>query len=249
MRFLAIARWRVLTTIRSATLLFVAAVIVPFAAAAAQSAPFTPDASMMNVHAAMASYAWLIHAAFLLFACETFGNVGILRADFTPATDLLESAPLRRMPRFFGEAAGVFSAAAILHICCLPLLVTAAVLSPAATSIFVSIEAAVLALLILASASAAWKRLAPVSKWSRTRTVRSLALFFVLVLLSVIVTTQWALFRDAMFAFLVSPSMRAWTRVASAVDNPFPLALLLVVLYCSYLLFYFVQGTREPEQA
>lgn len=244
MRGLAIARYRLLTTIRSAMPLFIIAAVFPLVAAVGLSFPPERDPRMLTMQAVVVLVAWLAHAVILVVACEAFGNV-----RSSAVTDLLDSAPLHAASRFFGEAGGVLGATAILHLCCLPLLTVCAALSPASMLVFAWIEFGVVALMVLASASAAWKRLAAPTKWSRTRTARSTLLFAILVLVSLMLTTRWEVFRDSAFAFFNGPSLRAWARVMTAVDNPLLLGLLLFVLYCTYLWFYFAQSTREPAGA
>lgn len=252
MRYLAVARFRLLTTIRSATPIFVIAALPPLIGAAVESMPeplYRSEAEvMMRVTAMAGLFSWLVHSFVMLLSCEAFGNLRLLRPDLTSLpSDLMDSAPIRPEPRFWGEALGIFGVTMTIHICCLPLLAAAATLSPLPLSMFGWMEAGLIALLILGSASAAWKRLAPRTPMSATRTVRSGILLFILVLLVFGATTKWAAFRDALASFAAGPSMRAWAEVTATVESPSVLALLLSLLYASYL-FYYVASARKPAR-
>lgn len=252
MRYLAVARLRLLTTVRSATPIFILAALPPLLAAAFESIPeplFRAAADELLAPIAKAAlFAWLIHGLVVGVACEAFGNRRV-RPDLTSLpSDLMDSAPVGPRPRFWGEALGTFAAASTIHACCLPLLAAAAVLSPLPTAAFAWIEAGIIALMILGSAGAAGKRLAPVTPWTATRTARSGILSLILFLLVLLATTNWEAFRDSLAAFIITPSMRAWAAVTASVENPLLLGVLLSLLYAGYLLYY-LNSTRRPAQA
>ncbi|HEY6894738.1 MAG TPA: hypothetical protein VI258_11260 [Rhodanobacteraceae bacterium] len=254
MRYLAIARYRNLTTIRQATPLFFV-VMVPAVLAAAimtlvdASYRNGPDA-LLGFHAQVALFAWYLHATFLLAASEAFGSLRVQRADATnEASDLMDSAPLEPNARFFGEMLGIFESTAIIHACCLPLLAVVAALSPLPARVFLWVETVVVALMILASAGAAWKRIARPTKMSATRILRSFILFLIFFGAILLGSTRWVSFRDAAFAFLAVPSMRAWARLMATIENPAALVLWLVVLYGGYFAFYYLSATRDPLRA
>ncbi|HYS52825.1 MAG TPA: hypothetical protein VER58_03545 [Thermoanaerobaculia bacterium] len=254
MRYLAIARFRLLTTIRTATPVFVIAILPPLIGAIAESTSepqFGAGAqSPQRLHAVIALLTWLFHAAFLLAASEASGNLRTFGPDQTALPgDLMDSAPIRPSARFWGEAGGILAATAIIHACCLPLLAMVAALSPLPTRLFLWIEAGIIALMILGSTGAAWRRLAPRTKFSGTRTVRSIILFFILFFCVLFASTRWIAFRDAVAEYFPSPSMRAWAQVVSAVDNPFLLLFLLALLYVGYIGFYYIYSTRDPARA
>jgi hypothetical protein len=254
MRVLAIARFRLLTTIRTATPVFVIAILPPLMGAIAESRSepqFGAGAeSPLRLYAVIALITWLFHAALLLAASEASGNLRMFRPDQTELNpDLMDSAPIRPRARFWGEAGGILAATAIIHACCLPLLAVVAALSPLPTRVFAWIEAGIIALMILGSTGAAWKRLAPRTKFSGTRTVRSVILFLILFSFSLFASTRWEAFRDSASEYLRSPSMRAWAQLASAVENPFLLLFLLALLYAGYIGFYYISATRDPARA
>ena len=253
MRYLAVARFRLLTTIRSATPIFLVAAAPALIGALIESMPeplYRSEADgMMRVTAIASVFAWLFHSFVMLMSCEAFGNLRLLRPDLTSLpSDLMDSAPIGPTERFWGEALGIFAATLIIHVCCLPLLAADAALSPLPIGLFLWMEAGLVGMLILASASAAWKRLAPRTKMSATRTMRSGLLFFILVLILFSATTNWVAFRDALAEFAGGPSMNSWARVTATVENPLLLLLLFSLLYASYL-FYYVVSTRKPVQA
>ena len=252
MRYLAVARLRLWTALRSATPIFILAALPPLMAAAFESMPeplFRAAADELLAPIAKAAlFAWLIHGGIMVAACEAFGSRR-LRSDLTSLpSDLMDSAPVGPVPRFWGEVLGIFCAALTIHACCLPLLAVAAVLSPLPTAAFVWIEAGIIALMILGSAGAAWKRLAPPTRWNTTRTASAGILFLILLLLALYATTTWGGLGDSLAAFIITPSMRAWAAVTASVENPLLLGVLLSMLYFGYLLYYF-NSTRKPAQA
>ena len=252
MRFLAIARFRMLTTIREATGVFIFAMLPALFAAIFEVMPepvFRASADgLMGDFARVAMLSWLFHAFILITASEAFGSMRLFRIDATALPpDLMDSAPVGRTERFWGETLGIFAATATIHVACLPPLAVVAVLSPLPTKLFVWIEVAILALIVMGSAGAAWKRLARRTQWSATRTLRSGILFIILFIITLFAATQWQTFRDALGTFIYRPSMRQWAAVAGAVENPTLLIILWLILFSGYLLFY-VTAARKPAE-
>lgn len=252
MRYLAIARFRMLTIIRTATPIFIVAALPPLLAAVPLSMPeplFRASAEeMLVINARVAMMAWVYHGLFLSFACLLSGKVKTPHDDVTIGVvpDLMDTAPIGPGSRFWGEALGTLTATVLIHACCLPLLAAVAALSPLPTSVFLWIEAGTVALMILASASAAWQRRAPRTKYSASRGPRNAVLFAVLLLLSLFATTRWEAFRDSALAFISSRnSMRAWAEVVDAVESPPLLFILLSLLYAGYIAYYYVSATRK----
>ena len=258
MRYLAIARFRLLTTIRGATPLFAISALAALAPAAFMS--FMPDEAfranadeLLGMAAMAAVAAWIWHALLLVVACNAFGNVTLLRTQITSVqiegpADLMDTAPIRPGARFWGEAAGILAAAMTIHICTLPLLVLVVALSPLPTSMFLAVEAATVALLVMASTGGAWKRRAPRTKWSGTRGPRSAVLFAILLIMTVRQTTRWEVFRDSLALFASQPSPRLWSEVANAVENPLLLFMLLSLLYTGYIVFYYSSSVRTARR-
>ena len=249
MRYLAIARFRLLTTIRAGAPLFVLSALAALAPAVFLSCMpdevFRANADqLLGDFAPPAVFAWIAHALILAIACDAFGNVTLLRMQLTstPAegpADLMDTAPITPGARFWGEAAGILAAALTIHVCTLPILALVAALSPLPTAMFVTIEAATVVLLVLASAGGAWKRRARRTKWSASRGARSALLFAVLLLMALRQTTERVAFRDSFGWFVTHPSPRSWSAVSNAVENPFLLFVLVSLLYTCYIVFYY----------
>jgi hypothetical protein len=253
MRYLAVARFRLLTTIRESTGVFVFAAVPALIAMVFEATPeplFRAAADeLLGVFARVALVAWLFHAFIIITASEAFGSRRLFRVDATALPpDLMDSAPISPIERFWGETLGIFAATATIHAACLPLLAVVAVLSPLPTVVFAWIEAGIVALMILGSAGAAWKRLAPRTRWATTRTARSGILFLILFFLTLFATTHWTTFRDSLAAFIFTPSMRSWAAVANAVESPLLLAILWLLLYGGYVLYY-LNASRKPAEA
>ena len=258
MRYLAIARFRLLTTIRAAAPLFAVAALAAIGPAISLS--FMPDevfrdeaAEILRLGAVTAVATWIVHALILAFACDAFGNVSLLRAQITSAEtvtlpDLMDTAPIRPAARFWGEAAGIAAAAMTIHICVLPVLLMVAALSPLPTSMFIGAEAVTIVIVMLASIGAAWKRRAPRTKWSSSRGPRSAALFAILVLMTVRQATRWETFRDSLVTFITGPSPRLWSAVTGAVEKPLMLFSLLALLYTGYILYFYSNSVRTARR-
>lgn len=256
MRVLAVSRFRLLTTVRAATPVFIAAVLPPVVGALVAGGPepgFRHAADFwLPVHASAAVLAWVLHGLFLASATLMSGKVRTAH-DFVSTegmADLMDTAPVDPRGRFWGEALGTMGAAALIHLCCLPLLATVAALSPLPTGVFLWIELGALALLVEAAAGAAWQRRMPRTKYSATRGARTMLVLVVLFLLVVVVTTRPLAFRDSVLDFLLGrkPSVRRWSEVLTTVESPALLITLLSLLYAGSILYYYVSATRRPAR-
>lgn len=253
MRYLAVARFRCLTTIRQATPIYVVVLLPAIIGALIQSIfhhGYEAGDQFLALAARVALFAWAFHALFLLSATELFAGRKTQPLDPTTApADLMESAPVRPNARFGGEFAGIFVSTLVIHACCMPLLALVAAMSPLPGSVFVWFELVVVALMILSSAAAAWKRIARPTKMAATRNLRSGILFAIIVVAVLYASTQWTQFRDAAAGFILVPSPRAWERLLATIDEPVALAVSIAVLYVVYFLFYYVSSTRDPLRA
>ena len=258
MRSLAIARFRLLTTIRRGTMLYIVAAAAALGAATILS--FMPDTvfrasadEILRLGATIAVAVAIWHVCLLVFACDAFGNDSTRRTQLAsqetdaPA-DLMDTAPIGLAARFWGEAAGIFSAAMTLHLCTLPLLALIVALSPLHTEMFLVWEAVTVVLVVLASTGSAWKRRAPRSKWNATRGARSALLFVILLLMAVRYTTKWEEFRDSVFQFVVRPTPRMWSSISKAVENPVLLITMLSSLFLGYMAFYYASSVKTARR-
>lgn len=252
MRFVAIARFRLLAMIRTATPLFLS-MIVPlliFSLVVSQPEPeFRLGADeRLSINARMAILAWVLHALSLAFACLMSGKVKSPHDDVRTGLlhDLMDTAPVGPSARFWGEALGALAGTLTIHACCLPLLAAIAALNPLPTIVFLWIEGGAIALMVLAAAGAAWQRRAPRTKMSATRGPRNVIAFSILAILAILAAVHRDAFRDALATFMwMRTSMRGWADVAAAVDNPFLLIVLLSLLYAGTIAFYYVSSTRK----
>ena len=251
MRYLGIARLRLLMTTRTWSPIFVLAVLPPAIAAIAVAAVeefFLHDAEFqLPMNAAAASLSWTLHAIFLAAATAFSGSVTRSRegAATVHVPDLLDTVPIGQGPRFWGDALGTFAATGVIHVCCLPLLAVVAAVSPLPLGLFLGLETGVLALLILASAGAAWQRSTAATKSGAARMAIG---FFEVVLFLVILwmTTNMRAFRDAMLNFLMSrPSPAGWSDVVAAVEQPAAFVALVALLYAGTMLYYHFSSTSR----
>lgn len=251
MRCLAVARFRLLTIIRTATPLFFVVLLPIIPGAVVVSVPepqFRADADFwLPIQAQLAVIGWTLHAFALSGAALMSGKVkaAIDEASMNVVADLMDTAPIASGTRFWGETLGTFAAAAMIHLSCLPLLVAVAVLSPLPMTVFVAIESVVIAIFVLASAGAAWQRRAPFTKYSATRGARNVAVIVALVLIALVLTTRVAALRDSFFAFLGRASLRAWSDVMTTIENPTLLIVLLAAVYAGTIAYYYRSATRN----
>ncbi len=253
MHYLALARFRLLTILRTSTGIFIICLIPCMFAALMLSTITEPIFRMepwefLRIHACAAIAVWVIHGIFITFATILTGKVKSTYDDVTIGVkpDLMDMAPVSPSERFWGEALGTFAAMALIHLCALPLLTSIAALGPLPTSAFLWMELVILAAMSLASASAAWQRRAPRTKFSATRGPRNAIVVVILLLLIVPLTTRWAALRDALTAFMpYRASPKAWADVVGAVDNPLLFVTLLLLLYAGTMTYYYVSATRK----
>lgn len=265
MRYLAVARLRRLTTLRSATPVFVIALLPPAFAAVAVStaAPLMTGGSsvfhplhqivggaavFLNINASAAVLAWLIHTLFVSVAALSSGIVRRVRdlESTNAAADLTDSVPVGNGSRFWGEALGTFHSVMVIHICCLPLLAALAVLSPLPTIVFAVFEVVIVSLVAFGAAGSAWQSRAPRTRYAASRGARAAASVFALMFVILFLTTRAKDFRDAFADFLLgSSSMRGWQRVLETVERPALMIALLALLYAGTIAYYYVSATRE----
>jgi hypothetical protein len=252
MRYLAVSRFRQLTIVRSATPTFVLSILPPVLATLALTRPeadFRETADFtLAINAAVTMMAWVLHTLALAGTTLMSGKVRTAY-DFVLTAgipDLMDTAPVGDGSRFWGEALGTLRAAAVIHLCCLPLLAAVGVLSPLPTPVLLSMETTTLVLTVLASAGAAWQRRAQLTKYSSTRGPRNVFVVASLALVAVVTTTRPGAFRDAILDFLVfRPSPRGWDRVMATIDSPALLVILLALLYAGTITYYYLSATRK----
>ena len=250
MRTLAVARFRAWTTLRSTTGIFITAIVPAILAllpaAIVRDGQSVASGNMMHVSAGVTQFAWLFHALFLCTAAIEFGNVrATTESSSATPSDLMDSAPVPTWERYVGEASGIFFAAIGLHLCSLPVLVTAAVLSPLPAGTFIVIELTAIALTIFGSAAGAWRRVTPRPNPRSMRGMRVALLFLTFVTFVVLVTTEHVRFRDAFFGYLASPSARAWSQVVASVADPVAMLMMFLVIYAGYIAFFVMSAVRR----
>jgi len=256
MRCLAIARFRFLMMLRTATPIFVICILPALIVASMLGSVPEPyfragaDFELAD-NATFAFLAWVAHAIILSISCLASGNVKrtLDPAETTTLPDLMDTAPVGAETRFWGEMLGTLGATSVIHACCLPLLAAIAALSPLPARLFATAESAIVALMILASAGAAWQRRAPRTRFSGTRSARSAIVFVILFFSALLASTRWEDFRDSAVVFLTRPSMQVWHEVAYAVENPLLLAILWSLLYAGYIYYYYASATRNTARA
>ena len=252
MRSLAMARYRLLTTIREARWVFLVVLVAAVGpltifSGVFQSETFFWDDPSMRQHfgAQGVVVVFGLHALILVNACEVFGTRR--RRGSPDAMDLTETVPVTPGERFGGDALGVFAAVMSMHVCALPLLALAIALSPLPTKVFFWLELVIVAVVVLGSFAASWKLHAP-GTGSRTRTIRSVALFLLLLLGIVYVTTRWQAFRDQLWFLITDASPYWWKPLAATVVNPPMLFTSLVLLYFGFIGYYTAQSIRSIER-
>jgi hypothetical protein len=253
MRILALARYRALRTIRSASPVFALALLAAALPVALPGGAFMPAyisrslmKPLMFSSAFAVSLTYVVHLLVLLASCGVFGTRR-RTAEGQEVLDLTETIPATGSDRFFGDAAGIFGAVLAIHACVLPMLGLAVVLSPLPAAVFFWMEAMTLAVIILASAGAAGNLHAQ-TKWRQTQLARSLVVFIVLAVVVLKVTTRWQQFADAAWFSVVEPSPNAWSAVGRAITNPPLLLISMFLLYAAFISWFALRSVRFLEQ-
>ena len=254
MRPLALARYRIWTSIRAANPVMLFCAVPPVVAALAQtvwgmSDSFPPDI-LLRLSATAALFSWCIHGTMVAAAAREFGNASRTSASAVHPSDLMDSVPVEPAARATGEFTGFFASAMLVHICCFPLLVVVAALSPLPTIFFAWIEGAILAVLVLASASGSWFRVVVgSSRRVGMRPMRNSAFFLLGIVITIVVTTRPIAFRDAFFSFFIAPSTAAWWRLVGTIERPEAMIAFLTALYAGYFSYFVLSciGHRPQE--
>lgn len=253
MRSLAIARYRVLTTIRSARWIFAVSLGAALLLIVMGSGVVIPMSlhwwgvdGVMSTAAKTVIYAYFLHMVILLTACELFATRG-RRAGAAHASDLTDTIPVAPIERFAGDALGILVCAAAVHASTMPLLAAAIALSPLPSVAFFWLELVTIVMAILASTAASWKYHST-SKWAATQTPRTVMTFLILLLAVLSFTTRWKALRDAVGVFLLQPSPYWWKPVAAAVPNLPLLVAMLSLLYLGFIAYYTAHSVRSLER-
>lgn len=254
MRYLAIARLRFLTSLRSAVWLFVVSILAAFFLLERTGVLFRSDRATLAdfdavtpMNGALLVGSYVLHILILVGACHAFGVVK-RSAQNAGVADLLETAPIVPRHRFIGDAFGIFAAVMALHLCTLPLLALTVAVSPFSTSFFVYAELLIVALVAFDSAASSWKLRAESSRWNYTRGIRSQATFMVCFLIVLWLNTRGADFMEGFVTFMQQPSSRAFSRITWAVNDPVLFISSFVTLYASFMTFFYFHSVRSLQQ-
>ena len=254
MRPLAIARFRLWTTVRAATPFFGLAAAGPIVALLvdagfANALQASPDMILrVGATAAMVSLAY--HAFVLVGIAHECGERRVEPGASVHPADLIDSAPISPAERSAGEFTGIFMTTLLIHATCLPILGIVAALSPLPFRFFAWFEFIFLALILLGSASASWRIVVLGTASNKgIRAVRNAGLFFLMVIVIAIGTTRPLAFRDGAFQFFIGPSRQAWARLIASVEHPAAMLGMFLALYCGYLAFYGLSAFgRTPQE-
>jgi hypothetical protein len=208
---------------------------------------FAPEALRLAGFAIITAYA--LHAGMLSVICWSWG-LPPSRTSGAARGDLFESAPVAGATRFLGDAAGIFSSVAAMHICLLPILAVMFIASPYPTPVFFWLELVVVANLVFGSASAAWTLRAETARQGHLHSLRDGALMGIMAATVILCTSRAEEFRDAIGSFLLEePSPHAWAGVIATITRPFAMAALFALIYCGFIAYYAIRTIRTFERA
>lgn len=253
MRYLAIARYRILIAVRGGSWLFVlliaaAAVLVERTELLYERSVFLshPD-SQIPMSAGLLVLSYFLHIFVLLGACASFGAVK-KGAQNAGDSDLIETAPILPRHRFVGDAIGIFLAVMLLHFCAVPLLALHVSLSPYSSRLFVVAELVIIALVLFVSASSSWRLRAQTFRNSYARGFRSQALFITLFILVIRLNVRsFEDFLNAAVWVIAMPSPDALSRVADTLNDPVLFFTSLAVLFGGFLCFFYFHAVRSLQ--
>jgi hypothetical protein len=255
MRSLALAKYRFLVSIRATGLAIggLAAAIISvllgsigvLSTADIASSDFprlAPEAFAMA--AKWVTSAYLFHTVALLALCFGFGTAQ--RRSDQPSADLMQTAPVSAAQTFWGDCLGVLAATLSIHAAAVPLLAVILALSPHPTSTFWIFETAVVLVLFLASALAAWSLRAESWRWSIARSFRaSVVVLIILAGAAGLFARRPAGLADALIAVMDNPGRRSLVGVVTAFRNPPTATLVFAILYAAFVAFFFIHSVRR----
>jgi hypothetical protein len=254
MRWLAVARYRYLILLRRTKWIIPVLVLtlLPSVMAGAPGLLFTAreyrrEAPVFLRGAGLAVvFAYSIHIWALTSLCWSFGVVP-RRPEGARPLDLMDSAPISGYSRYWGDAIGILAAALTIHVSTLPLLALIIAQSAFPRSAFWYLEAAVVFILFFASAVASWTLRAKDSKWSQTRSARNAGAVLLTLLLIIMASTRVDQFSDAVVAFFVEPSPRAWNALTATFRSGTLLFVLLTLSLGMFVALYSRQSARSID--
>jgi len=254
MHSLALARYRFLTTIRQRRWVAPVLTVALFPSLVGgggltlfkSDLEFAWDAPEALKSAALGMlFGWAIH----LIAISTLGwSLGIAPREQTHQIDLLDTAPISGRTQFFGDTLGIFAFVFAMHICCVPVLAELVAISPFPPILFLWLEIATIALLLMVSAAAAWSLRTDRSGWRQKRSTVNALLFLILFVGVVTVTTRIDDFYFGMAGFFEKPSPQRWQPVMASIVSMPLLLILLLALYGSFIAFFAADTARTIEK-
>jgi hypothetical protein len=140
----------------------------------------------------------------------------------------------------------VLAAVLSVHAAVVPLLAVIVALSPHPSTTFWIFELAVVAVLFLASALAAWSLRAESWRWSIARSFRaSVTLLLIVAGAAGLFARRPAGLAEALVAVLENPGRGSLIALVSAFRNPPTATLVFVILYAAFVAFFFIHSVRR----
>ena len=254
MRVLALARYRFLLTFRSPTMtgVFAGVGAVLVLSAAALVTLFViiplPVAERYRSSASGFFYIYVIHAAALVVTTTALG-MAQRESDSSPASSLVETAPITHVAAFWGDALGIFAAAATAHLLWFPLIcVTFAVTPHPAAALWIA-EIVVMAFVLLVSCAGAWSLRSDTWRLAMARLARGMALvILVLGAALAVMTKNLRVLGDAMSGFSINPGPAAWSELVSSMSSPSAVPLVFATVYLGLLSFFSLDAARRAAR-
>lgn len=255
MRSLALARYRFLVSIRSggiaiggfaasagAAILGGAGALSTVDIAFSDFARQAPDA--FSRAAKWVTSAYLFHTVALMAICFAFGTTQ--RRSEQSSADLMQSAPVTAAQTFWGDCLGMLAATLSIHAAVVPLLAFIVALSPHPSTTFWFFELAVVVVLFLVSALAAWSLRAESWRWSLARSFRASVVVLVIVAGAAgLFARRPAGLAEALIAVLENPGQRSLHALIAAFRNPPTATVAFAILYAAFVAFFFIHSVRR----
>ena len=255
-KLLAVARYRFLTVIRSANaayFILLVAIAVPllgmFFTLRVAEPDYATQAPRVLSFAAVGPF--LIYGMHLLGLAVICGAYGVVprRPPGVMPIDPMHLDPICGSEQFWGDAAGLFSAIASVHLCLVPLLAAVVALSPFPSSLFWYGELLMAVALLFASACGSWALRARTTRLSQARTARSIVVFLILMTVALLSTTRGQEFRDAVGSLLFArPTRQQLEVVVAAISNPALLVVAVVSIYLAFIAYYCLDSVRAIDR-
>lgn len=254
MRVLALARYRFLLSLRSPTMAGafwgtgIAVVLITAAMVSLVAAMPFPYSERYRTTASVFLYLYMMHVTAVVLATVALGMTQ-RQADSSPASSLVETAPVTHVAAFWGDTLGIFAAAASVHLLWLPLIAVTFAITPYPALALLGVETLLLAAILLVSCAGAWSLRSDSWRLAMARLTRGMSLVvLVMVVALVLMTKSLRVFGDAISGFQMNPGAAAWSQIVASMSSPAAVPVVFAVVYLALITFFSLDAARRAAR-